>query len=82
MVREGITVEEARSKIWMYDVHGLIVDVSFVFVTHVKELVNSKASLMFTRVLEQIESKYALSFIFYGASTSSISHFGVWMRET
>ena len=27
-MREGITDEEARSKIWMYDVHGLIVDVS------------------------------------------------------
>ena len=30
MMREGITDEEARSKIWMYDVHGLIVDVSVV----------------------------------------------------
>jgi malic enzyme len=28
MVREGVTEEEAKSKIWMYDVHGLIVDVS------------------------------------------------------
>jgi hypothetical protein len=28
MVREGTSPEEARSKIWMYDVHGLIVDVS------------------------------------------------------
>jgi len=26
MVREGASTEEARSKIWMYDVHGLIVD--------------------------------------------------------
>ncbi|CAF2772675.1 unnamed protein product [Rotaria sp. Silwood2] len=26
MVREGVSVEEARSKIWMYDVHGLIVE--------------------------------------------------------
>jgi len=26
MVREGISIEEARSKIWMYDVHGLIVE--------------------------------------------------------
>jgi hypothetical protein len=29
MIREGASAEEARSKIWMYDVHGLIVDVSF-----------------------------------------------------
>ena len=28
MVREGVSEEEARSKIWMYDVHGLIVEVS------------------------------------------------------
>lgn len=27
MVREGVSIEEARSKIWMYDVHGLIVEV-------------------------------------------------------
>ena len=27
MVREGSSLEEARSKIWMYDVHGLIVEV-------------------------------------------------------
>ncbi|CAF0746727.1 unnamed protein product [Rotaria sordida] len=26
MVREGASIEEARSKIWMYDVHGLIVE--------------------------------------------------------
>lgn len=26
MIREGSTPEEARSKIWMYDVHGLIVE--------------------------------------------------------
>ena len=29
MIREGVSAEEARSKIWMYDVHGLIVEVSF-----------------------------------------------------
>ena len=28
MVREGASIEEARNKIWMYDVHGLIVEVS------------------------------------------------------
>ncbi|CAF3769499.1 unnamed protein product [Rotaria sp. Silwood1] len=26
MVREGASIEEARSKVWMYDVHGLIVE--------------------------------------------------------
>ncbi|CAF1360380.1 unnamed protein product [Adineta steineri] len=26
MIREGASPEEARSKVWMYDVHGLIVD--------------------------------------------------------
>ena len=76
MVREGITVEEARSKIWMYDVHGLIVDVSFVFVMAVNEIGNAKASLISTRFLEQIESKYLLS-SFRGSSTSSITLFGV-----
>jgi hypothetical protein len=31
MVREGVSTEEARNKIWMYDVHGLIVEVSLNF---------------------------------------------------
>jgi hypothetical protein len=30
MIRDGASLEEARSKIWMYDVHGLIVQVSFI----------------------------------------------------
>ena len=31
MVREGASIEEARSRIWMYDVHGLLVNVSEFF---------------------------------------------------
>jgi hypothetical protein len=30
MIHEGTSPEEARSKIWMYDVHGLIVQVNFI----------------------------------------------------
>jgi len=30
MIAEGTSPEEARSKIWMYDIHGLIVQVSFI----------------------------------------------------
>lgn len=28
MLNEGVTIEEARSKIWLYDIHGLLVEVS------------------------------------------------------
>jgi len=35
MIREGASTEEARSKIWMYDVHGLIVEVSFEFFMYI-----------------------------------------------
>jgi hypothetical protein len=38
MIREGISVEEARSKIWMYDVHGLIVEVSFDFIRAIERM--------------------------------------------
>ncbi len=30
MIAEGTSPEEAKNKIWMYDVHGLIVQVSFI----------------------------------------------------
>ena len=43
MVSEGATVEEARSKIWMYDVHGLIVDVSVILRSHANEIVDAQA---------------------------------------
>jgi hypothetical protein len=36
MIREGSSPEEAKSKIWMYDVQGLIVEVSFI---HLKKKV-------------------------------------------
>lgn len=43
MVSEGATVEEARSKIWMYDVHGLIVEVSGMCDRHVNDMMNAHA---------------------------------------
>lgn len=58
MISEGATVEEARSKIWMYDLHGLIVEVSVILLSHVNGMMDAQAFFqMFAHLLGKFSSK-------------------------
>ncbi len=67
MIREGVSAEEARSKIWMYDVHGLIVEVSFDLI-YLFNRIDGIVNLLILTFQTEVKVRFCFLLILLGAA--------------